>query len=79
MAFTDDDLKRLKEQAEKPVGAFFIDRQELKALIARLEAAEKLREALKEIKQKYNSHLISSAYVMKAIAQAALSEGSEKE
>jgi hypothetical protein len=56
------------------------ERDRMQSECAALEKkVEKLREALKKIKQTYNPQIISSAYVMKAIAQAALSDGSEKE
>ena len=43
-AFTDNDLKRLKEICEKniPESGFNIARMSLKALLARLELAEKV-------------------------------------
>ena len=40
MSFTDDDLKRLKEEIED--GFYGSNRDRLNALLARLEAAEKL-------------------------------------
>ena len=51
MCFIDDELQRLKNDlfAEKDWAAFkftWCERQKLKALIARLEAAEKIAEAV---------------------------------
>jgi len=50
MVFTDDDLKRLKEKllSTHHGDSFHIDRHYCEALLARLEAAEKVIESLSE-------------------------------